>query len=95
MRIKYPKLSERIVLIKKTNTMTKAIKISEQQLSDLTKRLLTSDLIDIINHALQNEQGNDESTWYGNMSHDRKSAFFNKCKSRIEDSLDMCKIEIN
>ena len=74
--------------------MTKTIKISDQQLSDLTREILAIDLIDIMNEAIQN-QGQDESTWYVNICYDRKSAFFNKCKSRIKNSLNCCKIEIN
>ena len=62
--------------------MANSIKISEKQLSDLTRVLLTSDFVDVIQDALNNS--NDP---YDNIFWDRKSEFYSTIKSKLENAL--------
>ena len=61
--------------------------ISEKQLSDLTRALLTSDFVDVIQDAVNNSNDhNDDIFW------DRKSEFYATIQRKLENALFQCDI---
>jgi|TARA_B110000858_G_scaffold74325_1_gene86391 predicted RNA-binding protein len=67
--------------------MANKIKLSEKQLSDITRSLLSNRLIDDITNAIANET-QDSSTWYSNLTHNTESDFFISCKGIIQQILE-------
>ena len=61
--------------------------ISEKQLSDLTRALLTSDFVDVIQDALNNSNDPDDDIFW-----DRKSEFYVTIQSKLENALFQCDI---
>ena len=60
---------------------------SEKQLSDLTRALLTSDFVDVIQDAVNNSNDhNDDIFW------DRESEFYKTIQSKLENALFQCDI---
>jgi len=62
--------------------MADSIKISEKQLEDLAKALLTSDFVDVIQDALNNSNDPYDRDFY-----DTKSEFYSTIQSKLENAL--------
>tara|TARA_B110000208_G_C11370320_1_gene284699 strand:+ start:81 stop:284 length:204 start_codon:yes stop_codon:yes gene_type:complete len=65
--------------------MANRIKISEKQLSNLARALLTSDFVDVIQDAVNNS--NDDDIFW-----DRESEFYVTIQSKLENALFQCDI---
>ena len=65
--------------------MADRIKISEKQLSNLARALLTSDFVDVIQDAVNNS--NDDDIFW-----DRESEFYVTIQSKLENALFQCDI---
>ena len=62
--------------------MADRIKLSEQQLRNLTRVLLTSDFVDVIQDALNNSNDPYDRDFY-----DTKSEFYSTIQSKLENAL--------
>ena len=61
--------------------------ISEKQLSDLTRALLTSDFVDVIQDAVNNSNDHSDDIFW-----DRKSEFYATIQRKLENALFQCDI---
>ena len=71
----------------KTTNVYNGIGISEKQLSDLTRALLTSDFVDVIHDAVNNSNDNSDDIFW-----DRKSEFYATIQGKLENALFQCDI---